>query len=84
MFEAAFDRLERNFPFLAEAYDSIEWTMERDPKGNSVPSEAFRDEGRDIRLAFTPRTTRYPSLRVLLEVQEDLRRVYFWSLSVRP
>ena len=83
LFEAAFYRLEQNFPFLAEAYDSLEWTMERDPLGNSVPCAAFRNEGRDLRLATTPKTTRYPSLRVLLEVQAERRRVYFWQMSSR-
>ena len=81
MFEAAFFRLEQNFPYLVEAYDALTWTMERDPRGNSELCRAFRSEGRELRVSLTPRTTRYPSLRVLVEVQEEIRRVYFWHLS---
>lgn len=81
LFEAAYHGLERQFPYLAEAYDELDWTMAREPLANSEPTPAF--PGRNLRLAVTPRTTRYPSLRVLIEVEEQRRRVFFWHLSVR-
>ncbi len=83
LFEAAYFMLERTFPFLGEAYDALEWTMQRDPRGNSELCRAFRDQDREFRVALTSRTPRYPSLRVLIEIDEDVRRVSLWHLSVR-
>ena len=81
LFETAYFNLERQFPFLSEAYDDLDWIMSRDPWGNSEPVAAFPE--RNLRLAVTPRTPRYPSLRVLMEVEVERRRVLFWSLSAR-
>lgn len=81
LFEAAYYGFERQFPLLSEAYDDLDWIMAREPWANSEPAPAFLD--RDLRLAVTARTPRYPILRVLIEIEELRRRVYFWHLSVR-
>jgi len=79
LFEAAFDRLRAKYPLLLEALDFIEWSLQRRPREDSEPAEAF--EKVDLRVFITPRTPRYPSLRVLIEVGE--RRVYLWHIDER-
>ncbi len=81
IFEAGYLQLEAQYPHLVEAYDQIEWTMRRTPRASSEPTPAFPD--RDMRLAYTPRTPRYPALRVLIEVDEGQDRVILWHLAVR-
>lgn len=81
LFEASYYALERQFPNIAEAYDALEWALTRQPLAESEPAPAF--PGREIRLTLTPKMTRYPGLRVLIEVDEIGRRVHLWSLSQR-
>lgn len=81
LFEAAFLRLEITFPWLAEAYDLLDWLMARDPWGESLPVDAFPD--RRLRLILTAPTRRFPSLRVLAEIREEARTVMLWHIAVR-
>lgn len=81
LFEAAFLKLEGNFPFIAEAYDLLDWLMARDPWGESLPVDAFSE--RRMRLVLTAATRRFPSLRVLAEIEEERRLVTFWHLGLR-
>jgi len=79
LFEAAFDRLRDQYPLLLEALDFIEWSLQRTPLQDSEPVPAFAAV--NIRVFITPRTPRYPSLRVLIEVGE--KRVYLWHVAER-
>lgn len=81
LFEASYFALEEDHPFLAEAYDALEWSLARMPLEESEPTPGF--PGRNFRLTLTPRMARYPGLRVLIEVDLDRRAVHFWSLSIR-
>lgn len=78
LFEEAVFALQRQFPFVDEGIQNLEWMLRRSPFGNEK-CPAF--EGRDIFIVASPRTPRAPSFRVLYEVYE--RRVYLWHLSVR-
>jgi hypothetical protein len=64
---------------LLEALEFIEWSLQRTPLQDSEPTPAFEDA--NIRIFVTPRTPRFPSLRVLIEVGE--RRVYLWHIADR-
>ena len=77
LFEAGFDRLRDQYPHLLEALEFIEWSLQRTPFQDSEAVNAFADV--DIRVFITPRTPRYPSLRVLIEVKGQ--RVYLWHLA---
>lgn len=81
LFEASYYALERDHPFISEAYDALEWSLARSPYEESEPAPAFQD--RDLRLTMTPKMARYPGLRVLVEVDGRERRIHFWALSVR-
>lgn len=81
LFEAGYYALQRQFPFLDEAYDNLEWTLSRTPLAESVPVRVF--ENRNLRLTYTPKMSRYPGLRVLFEVSEVRRLVHMWHLDIR-
>jgi hypothetical protein len=78
LFETAVYALQRQFPFIDEGVQYLEWSLGRTPFNNER-CPAF-DE-RDIFIAVSPRTPRAPSFRVLYEVFD--RRVFLWHLSVR-
>ncbi len=78
LFEETVLTLQRQYPFIDEGIQNLEWTLSRSPFGNEK-CPAY--EGRDIFMAVSPRTPRAPSFRVLYEVVEQ--RVYLWHLSVR-
>ncbi len=78
LFEETVLALQRQFPFIDEGVQNLEWMLSRSPFGNEKCA-AF--EGRDMFVAVSPRTPRAPSFRVLYEVVGQ--RVYLWSLSVR-
>jgi hypothetical protein len=77
LFEAGFDRLRRQFPYVDEALDFIELSLTRAPYSAGEPTQVF--EGRAMGIMVTPRTRRYPSLRVLFEIEEP--RVVCWHVS---
>src|SRR5258708_28376035 len=77
--EAAFERLRDQYPLLLEALDYIEWSLQRTPRQDSEPARAFANV--DLRIFITPRTPRFPSLRVLIEV--SAKRVYLWHVAER-
>jgi len=81
IFQAGFYRLNQFHPFLFEALEAIHWSLERTPHADTERIGVFENEDRDIRLFISPRTPRYPSLRVLLEI--DGKRVYLWHVSRR-
>ncbi len=78
LFEEAVFALQRQFPFIDEGIQNLEWTLRRSPFSNEK-CPAF--EGRDILIVVSPKTPRSPSFRVLYEVAE--RGVHLWHLSVR-
>lgn len=78
LFEEAVFALQRQFPFVDEGVQYLEWSLSRSPFENER-CPAF--EGRDIFFVLSPRTPRAPSFRVLYEVIG--RRIYLWHLSVR-
>jgi hypothetical protein len=77
LFEAAFYKLKETYPYLMDAYDNIEWSLQRDPREQSMHIAAFPD--RDIRVHITAKTPRFPALRVLIEIKGQ--RVYCWHVS---
>lgn len=78
LFEGAVFALQRQFPLIDESVQFLEWSLARTPFNNER-CPAF--EGRDIFTAYTPRTRRAPSLRILYEVGHG--QVLLWHLSVR-
>ncbi len=78
LFESAVYALQRQFPFIDEGVQNLEWQLARRPFDNER-CQIF--EGRDLFIAATPRTPRAPGLRVLYEVFET--KVFLWHLSVR-
>lgn len=70
--------LKRDYPFIDDAVQWIEWRLERNPL-DQERCPAF--PGRDLFLIYADKTPRAPGLRVLYEVVGD--RVYCWQLSVR-
>jgi hypothetical protein len=81
IFEAGFYRLKESYPLLFEALEAIHWSMERTPYSDTEKVDVFETSNREIRLFITPRTPRYPALRVLLEITG--RRVFLWHVSLR-
>lgn len=78
LFEEAVFALQRQFPFIDEGVQNLEWTLRRSPFSNEK-CPAF--EGRDIFIVVSPKTPRSPSFRVLYEVAEH--GVHLWHLSIR-
>lgn len=82
LFQAGFYKLKNTYPMLFEALEAIHWTLERTPHGESEKVDVFQGQAdRDIRLFITPRTPRYPALRVLIEI--DGKRVLLWHVALR-
>jgi hypothetical protein len=79
LFEAAYYRLERTYPYVFEAFDEIDHELRRLPYSAGEPLDVF--VGRDMRVMVTPKTRRYPSLRVLYEIEDP--RVVCWHVSER-
>jgi hypothetical protein len=79
VFEAAYYAIQAKHPFLLEAMDYVHWLLERTPYSEGEPCYAFED--RDIRVLLTPKTPRYPSLRVLFEIVDP--RVHCYHISER-
>lgn len=81
LFEASYFALERSYPAITDAYDLLEWSLERTPWEESEPSPAFAE--RHLRLTLTPKMARFPGLRVLIEINDEKRSIHFWTLAVR-
>ena len=77
VFETAVESLKRQFPLIYDALDDIEWVLRRDPRAESTILSLF--EGRELRIHVTPRTPRYPKLRVLLEINGNI--VTCWHIA---
>ena len=80
IFEAGIYRLEHEFPFIMEALDDVDLWLERSPEQAGETISIFPE--RYIMLMATPKTRRYPSLRILYEINE--KRVVCWHASTRP
>ncbi len=70
--------LQRQFPFIDEGVQNLEWLLGRAPFNNER-CPAF--EGRDMFIAVGPKTPRSPSFRVLYEIRD--RKIFLWRLTVR-
>lgn len=79
LFEASIYALKERYPQIVDALEYIHWTLERTPHAETVPAPAFPE--RDIRLLVTPRSPRFPALRVLIEIEGPV--VICWHASER-
>lgn len=78
LFEEAVYALQRQFPFIDDGVQNLEWLLRRSPFNNER-CPAFG--GRDLFIGVGTRTLRSPSFRVLYEVRD--RKIFLWHLSVR-
>ena len=79
IYDAAVERLLRKYPHADVPLADAALSLERFPRDAGESIMIF--EGRDIRLLVTGRTARFPSLRILYEV--DAPRVVRWHVSER-
>ena len=79
IFEAGIDQLLRRHPLIGEALDDLEDALLKVPYSEGEPTPVF--EGRHFRIRLSPKTRRYPALRVLYEIEEP--RVVCWHICER-
>lgn len=79
LFDAGYYRLEKSYPYVVEAFEEIDHELKRLPFSAGERLDGF--EGREMRVLVTPKTRRYPSLRVLYEIEDP--RVVCWHVSER-
>lgn len=79
LFEECYYRLERTYPYIFEAFENIDHELKRLPYSAGEAIEFL--PGRRMYVMVQPRTRRYPSLRVLYEIEDP--RVVCWHLSER-
>jgi hypothetical protein len=75
--EAGFDQLTKTHPLVIDVLGYFDFALKRRPWEAGEPCPAFPDK--DLRLMLTPRTSHYPSLRVLFEIAG--RVVTVWHVA---
>jgi hypothetical protein len=80
LYEAGVKRLRATFPFVDEALENLEWSLQRAPysEGERL-AEKFPD--RQMWWTVLPHSNRYPALRVLFEIVDP--KVFCWHVSER-